>query len=49
MSHAVIVSRELGMPCVVAVTDATQIIKDGSQIRVNGASGEVTLLSKPQE
>ncbi|MBB32899.1 MAG: hypothetical protein CL455_04555 [Acidimicrobiaceae bacterium] len=49
MSHAVIVSRELGMPCVVAVTDATQIIKDGSQIRVNGTSGEVTLLSKPQE
>ena len=49
MSHAVIVSRELGMPCVVAVTDATQIIKDGSQIRVNGSTGEVTLLSNPQE
>ncbi len=49
MSHAVIVSRELGMPCAVAVTDATQVIKDGSRIRVNGATGEVTLLSNPKE
>ena len=44
MSHAVIVSRELGMPCVVAVKDATKIIKDGTKIRVNGATGEVTIL-----
>ena len=49
MSHAVIVSRELGMPCVVAVADATQIIKDGSRIRVDGSSGEVTLLDVPKE
>ncbi|HJM97247.1 MAG: PEP-utilizing enzyme [Acidimicrobiales bacterium] len=49
MSHAVIVSRELGMPCVVAVTDATQIIEDGSRIRVNGSSGVVTLLSDPEK
>ncbi|MDG1846407.1 MAG: PEP-utilizing enzyme [Acidimicrobiales bacterium] len=49
MSHAVIVSRELGMPCVVAVTDATQRIKDGSRIRVDGSSGIVTLLAEPSE
>ncbi|MEE2682794.1 MAG: PEP-utilizing enzyme [Actinomycetota bacterium] len=48
MSHAVIVSRELGMPCVVAVADATQIIKEGSLIRVNGSSGEITLLEHPE-
>ena len=47
MSHAVIVSRELGMPCVVAVKDATKIIKDGTKIRVNGATGEVTILETP--
>ena len=49
MSHAVIVSRELGMPCVVAVTNATQIIRDGSRIRVDGSSGVVTILDTPNE
>ena len=49
MSHAVIVSRELGMPCVVAVTNATQLIRDGSRIRVNGSSGVVTILDTPSE
>ena len=49
MSHAVIVSRELGMPCAVAVTDATRKIKDGSRIRVDGSSGVVTILDTPNE
>jgi len=47
MSHAVIVARELGMPCVVAVADATLRIPDGSRIRVDGSSGTVTLLAVP--
>ena len=45
MSHAVIVSRELGMPCVVAAANATQLIRDGSHIRVDGSSGLVTRTS----
>ena len=49
MSHAVIVSRELGMPCVVAVTNATHLIRDGSRIRVDGSSGVVTILDFPSE
>tara|TARA_B100000945_G_scaffold99223_1_gene77804 strand:- start:109 stop:1878 length:1770 start_codon:yes stop_codon:yes gene_type:complete len=49
MSHAVIVSRELGMPCVVAVANATQVIRDGSRIRVDGSSGVVTILDFPSE
>lgn len=44
MSHAVIVSRELGLPCVVAATDATKRIPDGAMIRVDGTAGTVTLL-----
>ncbi len=40
-SHPAIVSRELGIPCVVATKTATQDLKDGMTIRVNGASGEV--------
>ena len=45
MSHAVIVSRELGIPCVVSVTDATKKIADGALVRVDGLRGTVTILS----
>ena len=44
MSHAVIVSRELGIPCVVAVANATNRIADGSMLEVDGAAGTVTIL-----
>jgi phosphohistidine swiveling domain-containing protein len=43
-SHAVIVSRELGIPCVVSVVDATKRIPDGAQIEIDGATGTVTLV-----
>jgi pyruvate,water dikinase len=45
MSHAVIVSRELGIPCVVAVTNATERIADGCMLEVDGSAGTVTILS----
>lgn len=48
VSHAVIVSRELGLPCVVSVEDATERITDGSLIEVNGTTGEVTILKGPE-
>ncbi len=44
MSHAVIVSRELGIPCVVSATSATSRITNGMKIRVNGDTGTVTIL-----
>jgi phosphoenolpyruvate synthase/pyruvate phosphate dikinase len=44
ISHAVIVSRELGVPCVVSVTDATERIPDGALIEVDGDSGVVTIV-----
>ncbi len=47
MSHAVIVSRELGLPCVVAATDASTRIPNGARIRVDGAAGTVTILEMP--
>lgn len=47
MSHAVIVSRELGIPCAVSVTDATLRIPDGATIEVDGSTGTVTVLSLP--
>jgi rifampicin phosphotransferase len=47
LSHAVIVSRELGIPCVPSATDATRRIPDGSTIAVDGDAGVVTLLAIP--
>jgi pyruvate,water dikinase len=39
-SHAAIVSRELGIPCVVGTQNATHSIKDGKAITVSCAEGE---------
>jgi pyruvate,water dikinase len=44
LSHAIIVSRELGIPCVVSVTDATRRIPDGAWVEVDGDTGSVTVL-----
>lgn len=44
MSHAVIVSRELGIPCVVSVDGATRRIPDGALVEVDGTAGTVTVL-----
>jgi len=43
LSHAVIVSRELGIPCVVSVIDGTRLIPDGAEITVDGTAGTVTV------
>jgi pyruvate,water dikinase len=43
-SHSIIVSRELGIPCVVSVVNATRRIRDGATIEVNGDLGTVTIL-----
>ncbi|MEL7155704.1 MAG: PEP-utilizing enzyme [Actinomycetota bacterium] len=47
LSHAIIVSRELGIPCVVSATDATKRIPDGATIEVNGDTGQVTVVALP--
>lgn len=44
MSHAVIVSRELGIPCVVAADGATQRLANGMLVEVDGTAGTVTVL-----
>ena len=45
--HAAIVSRELGIPCVVSATDATKRIPDGATIEVDGDTGQVTIIDVP--
>jgi phosphohistidine swiveling domain-containing protein len=47
LSHAIIVSRELGIPCVVSATDATKKIPDGALIEVDGTTGVVTVVETP--
>jgi pyruvate,water dikinase len=44
MSHMAIVAREYGLPAVVGTGKATQRIKDGQRIRVDGGRGVVTIL-----
>jgi pyruvate,water dikinase len=44
LSHAIIVSRELGIPCVVSVTDGTRRIPDGALVQVDGDTGTVHVL-----
>ncbi len=39
--HAAIVSRELGIPCVVGTTNATSVLKAGMTVTVEGKMGQV--------
>ena len=44
LSHGAVVARELGVPCVVDVRDATRRIRPGQTVRVNGGTGLVEVL-----
>jgi phosphoenolpyruvate synthase/pyruvate phosphate dikinase len=46
-SHASIVTRELGIPCVASVSDASRRIPNGAIITIDGAAGTVTIDSLP--
>ena len=39
LSHAAIVARELGIPAVVGCGNATEVIRDGDRVRVDGSAG----------
>jgi rifampicin phosphotransferase len=44
MTHGAVIAREYGLPAVVGVEHATQRIRDGQRIRVNGTEGYVEIL-----
>ena len=46
MSHAAIVSREYGLPAVVATGIGTKVVHTGDRLRVNGNTGVVTILAR---
>jgi pyruvate,water dikinase len=43
LSHSAIVARELGIPCVVGLKGATEWIRTGDQVEVDGGAGTVRL------
>ena len=44
MTHGAVIAREYGLPAVVGVEHATQLIRDGQRIRVNGTDGYIEIL-----
>ena len=44
--HAAIVSRELGIPCIVKTRIATKLLKDGDLIEVNANHGQVKIIDR---
>ncbi|TNM48135.1 hypothetical protein FHP29_02210, partial [Nocardioides albidus] len=46
-SHAAIVAREFGIPCVVDTKHASTTLADGMLVRVDGAAGTVEVLEAP--
>lgn len=49
MTHGSVVAREFGIPAVVGVHQATERIKTGQRLRVNGSTGEITLIDDEQQ
>ena len=46
LTHAAIVSREYGIPCVVGCSVATSRIRTGDLVEVDGAKGTVTIVER---
>lgn len=47
--HAAIIARELGIPCVVGTQIASQILKDGMIVEVDGTTGVVRLIEASEQ
>jgi pyruvate,water dikinase len=48
-SHAVIVSRELGVPCVVSLAGASTSLPSGTLVELDGSTGMVTVIESAVE
>jgi pyruvate,water dikinase len=45
ISHAAVVARELGIPCVMGTGDGTRLLQTGDRVRVDGQTGVVEVLA----
>lgn len=48
-SHAAIVSRELGVPCVIDTKNGTRIIKDNDLLEINAQTGFIKILERAKK
>jgi pyruvate,water dikinase len=46
LSHAAVVARELGLPCVVNTRDGSRRLQTGDRVRVDGGAGTVEILAR---
>lgn len=44
LSHSAIVSREMGIPCVVSITGLLKRLKTGDTVQMNGSTGEIKII-----
>jgi pyruvate,water dikinase len=49
LSHAAVVARELGLPCVVNTGNGTRVLRDGDLVRVDGSAGTVQLIKRAEK
>lgn len=49
LSHASIVAREFGLPTVTSVKGATEVIKSGDLIQIDGMEGKVDILQRSED
>jgi pyruvate,water dikinase len=49
LSHAAVVAREIGVPCVLNTRNGTQMLRSGDRCRVDGSAGTVEILQRATE
>lgn len=46
LSHAAVVAREVGVPCVIGTGNGTKVLRTGDRVRVDGNAGTVEILER---
>ncbi len=46
LSHSAIVSREMGIPCIVAIDNVLEKLQTGDLVEMNGSTGKVKIISR---
>ncbi len=49
LSHSAIVSREMGKPCIVGISNLLQRLKTGDWVEMDGSTGEIRILNENHE
>jgi pyruvate,water dikinase len=48
LSHAAVVAREVGIPCVIGTGNGTAVLRTGDVVRVDGNTGRVEIVSRAE-